>query len=638
VNRIRWPIFFLGGLGFWAVFPSLARSDTYSLNHKDQNVTLFNDETSDFGNGSGGLAGDFDGDGRRDLAILFPSAGKVVVLLDVQQGLESTALLKSLIDARIMATSIIDWTVADLNGDKKDDFILLKSTSLLNNSARDSEIQVFWGRGAFPSTLDTPDLRIVGKRAVYGCTPSLAVGDVNGDSFPDIVSALDNGTRAYVFYGRGVFPSPVIDLSVSTPSVTFTRPTGSFAEYKIPVMVADINGDNLNDIVLSFEHAAPGGRTDAGEIDVVWGSTSLPSQWDFGSTPANVRIWGTENNLRYRCVAAADFSGDHKADLILQYPYNNNFLLNGLAVEGQSGVLDLKSGSSNSVVTTPLYMFGSMETFGDFDGDEKIDRFGDFKGNYNSTIGGTLTSDEVAMGPPFPSTPTFVVGSSHTIGGLFMSGDINGDGVSDLWLYGYDPDFYISSYLNTFYIFYGFRPLKNPTLQLQTRDLDSRRIHASLRVDGNPTEMLFSGDITKDIKDHWIPYQPNYDLALTTDQGPKIVGVKFRNGLGRESRVVQQPLSLTVTELRMTAVTNRAGRGKKAAFDCRLPVPARVQARIYDNQGRLVRELVNEDAPAGLLTLEWDGTTVGGELSAPGTYYLTVEMNGRVERRPVLVE
>lgn len=638
MNVVHRFLFSLGGLGFLAAFPVRGHSATYFINNKDQNVTIYNDETSDLGNGNGALAGDFDGDGRKDLAFLFPSSGKVVLLLDFQQGLGSTALLKSLIDTRINAPSIIDWKVADLNGDKKDDFILMKSTPLPNNSARDSEIQVFWGRGAFPPNIDTPDLRIVGKRALYGCTPSLAVGDVNGDSMADIVSALDNGTKAYVFYGRGVFPSSVIDLNVAMPSVTFTRPTGSIAEYNIPAQVADINGDNINDIILSFQLADPGGRTDAGEIDVVWGSTSLPSQWDFGSTPANVRIWGADNYFRYNCFASADFTGDHKADLILRYNYYNDLLINGLEVAGYSGVLDLKPGSSNSVVTTPLYYFGGRSGFGDFDGDDKKDRFGDYAGSFSSTIGGTLTSDAVAMGSPFPSTPTFVVGSSHTIGGLFMPGDINGDGVSDLCLYGYDPDFYVGSILNTFYIFYGFRPLNNPTLQLQPRDIDSRRVHAALHVDGNPTEMMFNGNITADLKGRWIAYQTTYDLVLTPDQGPKIVSVKFRNSFGRESRVVQQFLSLTVTETRMTVVTNRARRGKKAAFDCRLPAPARVRARIFDTQGREVRELMNEDAPAGLLTLEWDGTTLGGELIAPGAYSLIVEINGRGGRRNVLVQ
>ncbi len=218
-----------------------------------------------------------------------------------------------------------------------------------------------------------------------------------------------------------------------------------------------------------------------------------------------------------------------------------------------------------------------------------------------------------------------------------MPGDMNGDGISDLMLYGRDPNFYLGSNPNTFFVFYGYRPLKNPAMRLNARDDDSRRLRVSLQSEGEPTGMSFSGDIV-DVNNKWIPFQPSYDLALTPDQGPKTVRVKFRNRFRRESAVVQQSMNLTITGTRMTVVTNRVGNGKKATFDFRFAAPARVRARIYDNEGREVRELFDQDVPAGLMTLEWDGSSVGGERVSPGIYYLVAEMGGEVLRKNLLVQ
>lgn len=636
--NLRWSNI-VGGIAISLAFPVLGSSTVLSIDNGDQNATIFNDETYDNSDYKG-LAGDFDGDGRRDLG-LHTHYGKLFLLLNGQAGWGSAAFLKGLINTRISVLGF-DFLVADINGDHKDDLITLNRTFVSSNSATDCEIQVVWGRSVFPPTIDAPDLRIVGKRTIFGFTPSMAVGDINGDSFPDIVTSLESGT-AYVFYGKGIFPSSLIDVNVSTPDVTFSFVTFSSPYEPSPcVFSADINGDNKSDVILS-PRTSPGGRANVGEIDIIWGSASLPSQWNLGTTPPNLSLWGDHTSRFYSCSMAGDSNGDHRADLIIEEKVpgiittvSARYFLDGAAVAGKSGTLDLRPGSANSVATSLLLRM-QPPAYGDFDGDQRMDMVGDLQTPYITTIGGFLTSDADSLGPPLPGTATLTVNSLLAISRVIMPGDINGDGISDLLLYGYDPKYYVGAYSNTFFVFYGYRPLKNPTMQLNPRDEDSRRLHVTLHSEGDPAEMLFSGDIVDD-KNKWIPFQTTYDLALTPDQGPKTVSVKFRNRFRRESDVVQQSLSLTVTETRLTVITNRVGNGKKAIFDFRFAAPTRVRARIYDNQGREVRELINQDVPAGLMTVEWDGSSIGGQRVSPGVYILVAEVGGEVLRKNLLVQ
>lgn len=67
------------------------------------------------------------------------------------------------------------------------------------------------------------------------------------------------------------------------------------------------------------------------------------------------------------------------------------------------------------------------------------------------------------------------------------------------------------------------------------------------------------------------------------------------------------------------------------SFDLALPGPVRV--RIYDFRGRLVRELVNENMPAGRHEVLWDGKTNTGGGAPSGVFFLHFETAGSSETR-----
>jgi flagellar hook assembly protein FlgD len=65
---------------------------------------------------------------------------------------------------------------------------------------------------------------------------------------------------------------------------------------------------------------------------------------------------------------------------------------------------------------------------------------------------------------------------------------------------------------------------------------------------------------------------------------------------------------------------------------------APVRLRIYDVNGRLVRQLVDGTQGAGANEAAWNGQTDNGSRAASGTYFLRLEALGVVEtRRTVLL-
>jgi flagellar hook assembly protein FlgD len=56
-----------------------------------------------------------------------------------------------------------------------------------------------------------------------------------------------------------------------------------------------------------------------------------------------------------------------------------------------------------------------------------------------------------------------------------------------------------------------------------------------------------------------------------------------------------------------------------------LPYPGRVSARIYDVRGRLVRELLNANRPAGRHELAWEAQEREGHRVPPGVYFIRLE-------------
>ncbi|RLC62361.1 MAG: hypothetical protein DRI01_07010, partial [Chloroflexi bacterium] len=68
-----------------------------------------------------------------------------------------------------------------------------------------------------------------------------------------------------------------------------------------------------------------------------------------------------------------------------------------------------------------------------------------------------------------------------------------------------------------------------------------------------------------------------------------------------------------------------------------LPAPSRVLLRVYDTLGRAVRTLADEQQPAGLHSIQWDGKDKNGVSVPSGIYFLRMDARNNAKSIKIVV-
>jgi len=256
--------------------------------------------------------GDFNGDGKLDIATADGLLDWVSVLPGDGNGGFGTATQIPI----FVTTSLSSVAVADLNGDGKPDLVATGASIVvaLND-----------GSGHFgPQT----------SFAVDGVIHSVSVGDFNGDGKPDLAAA-ENLNKVAVLLGDG--------HGGFGPLATFVAPTSGG-----PVAVGDFNGDGKQDL------ATPG-NGDSVSVLLGNGSGGFGAAVSFGA--------GSGPNGGPSAVAVGDFNYDGKPDLATVEPnLNTASVLLGDGSGGFGAAADFAVDVEPWVVVT-----------GDFNGDGRAD-------------------------------------------------------------------------------------------------------------------------------------------------------------------------------------------------------------------------------------------------------------------------
>jgi Bacterial Ig-like domain (group 3)/FG-GAP-like repeat/FG-GAP repeat len=293
--------------------------------------------------------GDFNGDGKLDLVVANEHSNNVSVLLGNGDGTFQPA-------QNFFAGASSSVTVGDFNGDGKLDLAV----------AIGSSVSVLLGSG--DGTFQTA------RNFAAGIGPiSVTVGDFNGDGKPDLAVANFNSNNVSVLLGNG--------------DGTFQTARNFAAGIDpISVTVGDFNGDSKPDLaVANFNNVS----VLLGNGD---GTFQAAKNFGAGADP--------------RWVAVGDFNGDGKPDLAVANP--------------NSGTFSVFLGNGDGTFQTAQNFGGHSSTVavGDFNGDGKPDlALANFTGNTVDVLLNQVATTTAVSGPASSTYGQLVTYTATVISG-----------------------------------------------------------------------------------------------------------------------------------------------------------------------------------------------------------------------------
>jgi FG-GAP-like repeat/Abnormal spindle-like microcephaly-assoc'd, ASPM-SPD-2-Hydin len=315
------------------------------------------------------IVGDFNGDGKLDLAVT--SGLTVSVLLGNGDGTFKTPL-----NSAALNTNPQGMAAKDLNGDGKLDLVIADSTAevvsvLLGN-----------GDGTFKARVDYP----LGDTAT-----AVDIADFNRDGKPDIavVSGFSQTLSILLGKGDGTFQPHVDYPTAATP---------------VQVTSADLNGDGFLDIVVANGYTP-------GAVSVYLGKGN--------GTFAPYVAYSAGTSVS--SISLGDFNGDEKIDVAATSLNDNDVAI----------LLGKGDGTFQAAVNYPTGFSPTSVSAQDFNGDGKLD-LAILNSSVNNT-NDNIASVMILLGRgdgTFHSNPSYPTAGSNPQ--QIVAADFNADGVPDL--------------------------------------------------------------------------------------------------------------------------------------------------------------------------------------------------------------
>ncbi|MFB2120910.1 FG-GAP-like repeat-containing protein [Parapedobacter sp. 2B3] len=284
--------------------------------------------------------GDFDGDGRADMAVANAIAGPGNVSVFQNTGSAGTvSYTQVLIGTLTAGNSPRSVAVGDIDGDGKPDLVVTDPTS--------ARIHVFRNTSSGSGDFSFSDVWFTTGANII----SVAIGDIDGDGRPDVAVTGEAAGMGYVYVHRNLGSGPgsvAFDNAYTTLSVGPAFGTG------VSIVIADINRDGKAELLTS----------NVGDQLLIFPNTSTP-----GSVSFDAAIARTTAGVGARYVAVGDLDGDGMPDIAVANGNTDN-----ISVFRNTGL----SGGATSITATDAGPFPVGDNpfgiaYGDVNGDGRPD-------------------------------------------------------------------------------------------------------------------------------------------------------------------------------------------------------------------------------------------------------------------------
>lgn len=264
---------------------------------------------------------DLNQDGREDLAVTAPFAGvngRVYVFYG-GQGFASRGAASA--DVVFSGQDLdrgfgIRVATGDVNGDGADDLVVgAESSSIVVRTAGAAYV-FFGGREITSRNAEHADVVLTGTKSGERFGASVAVGDVTGDGFDDVLVGADetvrdpqSGTLTAIGPGKVLVFAGGPDLRSLRSSKADFRLTGRelFSTFGLETAVGDVDGDGVADVLVAAAKD-DGAGTDAGAVLVYRGGSLRDAPVELTGATAG-------DQLGFQ-ILARDLDGDDRAEAV----------------------------------------------------------------------------------------------------------------------------------------------------------------------------------------------------------------------------------------------------------------------------------------------------------------------------------